>query len=281
MKKYVVVFLVFFCGIFSICGQEKGNNTLLWQVSGNGLQKPSYLAGTIHIMCKNDSVIKPKVQKVIDEIDCITLESDLTNKKLVEYYLKSINELKILRSELTQKEALELSTILCEQYSYCNYDVDSWSLLELIRLSGTASLGCETTMYDIELVMKGMKGKKKIKGLDTVEEQLDVFKTTFSPSEIIRLLKSTKKGEQVLSSLVDAFLLEELDVLYRLFCENVSEDTKVVLLDNRNKVWVEKMEKSMLIEPTLFAVGSAHLGGDVSVIELLRKKGYKVTPIYN
>ncbi|MEO6356579.1 MAG: hypothetical protein ABIU77_05530, partial [Ferruginibacter sp.] len=33
---------------------NKDDNSLLWQVSGNGLQQPSYLFGTFHLMCKND-----------------------------------------------------------------------------------------------------------------------------------------------------------------------------------------------------------------------------------
>jgi uncharacterized protein YbaP (TraB family) len=32
--------------------------------------------------------------------------------------------------------------------------------------------------------------------------------------------------------------------------------------------------------PKLFAVGAAHLGGDSGVIALLRKEGYKLTPVF-
>ena len=30
------------------------DNSLLWEISGNGLKKPSYLFGTFHILCKQD-----------------------------------------------------------------------------------------------------------------------------------------------------------------------------------------------------------------------------------
>jgi uncharacterized protein YbaP (TraB family) len=29
--------------------------SLLWEVSGNGLTKPSYIYGTIHMICKDDA----------------------------------------------------------------------------------------------------------------------------------------------------------------------------------------------------------------------------------
>ncbi|WP_254555955.1 hypothetical protein, partial [Salmonella enterica] len=32
----------------------ENKNSLLWEVSGNGLSKPSYIAGTFHILCSKD-----------------------------------------------------------------------------------------------------------------------------------------------------------------------------------------------------------------------------------
>jgi uncharacterized protein YbaP (TraB family) len=34
--------------------QNKDHNSLLWQVSGNGLKQASYLFGTFHLLCKED-----------------------------------------------------------------------------------------------------------------------------------------------------------------------------------------------------------------------------------
>ena len=38
-------------------------NSLLWEVSGNGLSKPSYLYGTIHMICGNDYFLSEKTKK--------------------------------------------------------------------------------------------------------------------------------------------------------------------------------------------------------------------------
>ena len=41
----------------SIQAQTKSpklENSLLWEVSGNGLSKPSYVYGTIHMICAGD-----------------------------------------------------------------------------------------------------------------------------------------------------------------------------------------------------------------------------------
>jgi uncharacterized protein YbaP (TraB family) len=52
-----------------------------------------------------------------------------------------------------------------------------------------------------------------------------------------------------------------------------------VLLTNRNKNWIPKIEAVAKAKPTFFGVGAAHLAGENGVIKLLRKKGYKVEAV--
>ena len=50
------------------------------------------------------------------------------------------------------------------------------------------------------------------------------------------------------------------------------------LLIARNKNWLPKMKQEMAQQPTLFAVGAAHLMGSQGLIAMLRQDGYTVTP---
>ena len=52
-----------------------------------------------------------------------------------------------------------------------------------------------------------------------------------------------------------------------------------VLLYTRNKNWIPIMEEKMKAHKTFFAVGAGHLGGKNGVIDLLKKAGYKLTPL--
>ncbi len=56
-------------------------------------------------------------------------------------------------------------------------------------------------------------------------------------------------------------------------------DYSDLLLTNRNKKWIPEIIEQAKLKPTFFAVGAAHLGNDVGVINLLRKQGYTVTPV--
>jgi uncharacterized protein YbaP (TraB family) len=52
-----------------------------------------------------------------------------------------------------------------------------------------------------------------------------------------------------------------------------------IMLTERNQSWIAGIEAAAKETPTLFAVGAAHLGGETGVINLLRKKGYKVEAV--
>lgn len=51
------------------------------------------------------------------------------------------------------------------------------------------------------------------------------------------------------------------------------------MLDNRNKKWIPQIIEMSKEAPTFYAVGAGHLGGETGVIRLLRKEGFKVTPV--
>src|SRR6476619_6195601 len=83
MKKISAGFLV---GLWSIVGcaqkQDKiapDNNTLLWKVTGNGLTKPSYLFGTIHMLCADDATLSDQMKNIIRKTDEVYFEVDLDN----------------------------------------------------------------------------------------------------------------------------------------------------------------------------------------------------------
>ena len=49
--------------------QNTPNNSLLWKISGNNLSQPSYLFGTIHMLCADDIQVSDSLKKVIKGAD--------------------------------------------------------------------------------------------------------------------------------------------------------------------------------------------------------------------
>src|SRR3954453_1203368 len=53
------------------------SNALMFQISGNGLKKPSYIFGTFHILCPTDMMPMDKFSPYIDQADQIVMEVDM------------------------------------------------------------------------------------------------------------------------------------------------------------------------------------------------------------
>ena len=56
---------------------NKNDNSLLWEVSGNGLQQPSFLFGTFHLMCKNDISFSSQLKTAVSFSDKVYMEMDM------------------------------------------------------------------------------------------------------------------------------------------------------------------------------------------------------------
>src|SRR5687768_17162785 len=55
------------------------DKSLLWEVTGKGLPAPSYIFGTVHVICAQDFTLKDKVMKAFDRSSRLVLEVDLTD----------------------------------------------------------------------------------------------------------------------------------------------------------------------------------------------------------
>lgn len=64
MKSFFSIILTALLSVFTTNAQEL-ENSLLWKISGNGLEKPSYLFGTIHITC--DATLSDNVKMALDK----------------------------------------------------------------------------------------------------------------------------------------------------------------------------------------------------------------------
>ncbi|HEX6915751.1 MAG TPA: TraB/GumN family protein, partial [Chitinophagaceae bacterium] len=78
MKKILLAVPCLLSAFFSVA-QAPTEKSLLWKISGNGLSAPSYLYGTIHIMCPDDIRITPKLEAAFNSTRQLYLELDMDN----------------------------------------------------------------------------------------------------------------------------------------------------------------------------------------------------------
>lgn len=280
------------------CAQSKekeaaNNNTLLWKISGNGLTKPSYLFGTIHMICATDAGLSNTMKNVISKVDEVYFEVDMDN--LMEMF--SVMSKMKMRGDTTLKELLsDTDYEKVKEYFESKNSPLPFTTLEtfkpILALSTVQenSMQCETMAVMEQVIMKeAMLSKKKIKGLETMAYQagvLDSIPYKIQAEQLVSYIDNLEKNreqDKELEEMMDAYRTQDLDKLEQLMMKTdmgISNFTELLLF-RRNRNWVEKLKTLLPGKQLLIAVGAGHLPGDEGVIKLLRKAGYTLTPLEN
>ena len=136
---------------------------------------------------------------------------------------------------------------------------------------------------------EAMKAGKKVRGLETLDFQIDVLfggKTMERQvEELMFFVNHVELNADLTDSLSVLYERQDIEGLVRLAeakqntaCDPRPEDLDRLIYD-RNADWLTKMPAIMAEGTTLFVVGAGHLGGERGVVALLRKAGYDVVPV--
>ncbi|KAF2335526.1 TraB/GumN family protein [Flavobacterium daemonense] len=287
MKKLFTSAIAIIVLVFSAVGHAqtkspKLENSLLWEVSGNGLEKPSYLYGTIHMICGSDFFLLEKTKKAFGTANKLVLEINMADAAEMTTMQKMAMGKEPLSKLLNPTQLSQLDAILKKTTGMTVQQVDSFSLITVMSLISMKSFGCaDTKFYEMEFIEMAKKRNMQIGGLETVKAQFSIFENAYTNDEMITLLSDSDQDET--TKLVTEYKAENIESLYDIITDKkvTSEKTKKMILDARNLNWVNEMPEMMKNESVFFAVGSAHLGGEFGVINLLRKAGYSVKPVMN
>lgn len=260
----------------------KLENSLLWEVSGNGLSKPSYLYGTIHMICSSDYFLTDKAKKAFESSEKLMLEINFSDPKEMSQMQQLAMGKEPLSKKLTPEQLAKLDDILIKTTGMTVKQVDSFSLLTVMSLISMKTFGCaDLKFYEMEFIDQAKKRNIEIGGLESVKDQFVILENAYTNDEIIAMLDESVPEET--AKLVSTYKAENIESLYNITTDErfTSKKTKKIILDERNLNWVKSMAELIKKQSVFFAVGSAHLGGEFGVINLLRKAGYKVKPILN
>jgi uncharacterized protein YbaP (TraB family) len=266
------------------------DNTLLWKISGNGLTRSSYLYGTMHVLCANDATVSDSLKLAIKYADQIYFELDMDNMGEMLGAMKYLrmNDGKKL-SELLTKEEYAKVELYFKQHAVPLplAMMNRFKPYFISSLIGEQMMSCEQKNGMEELIMRESKQyRKEIKGLETTQFQASIFDSIpyeKQAKDLVSYIDSIDSYKQVTMEMVEVYRqqnLEKMDSLMHKSDPGMDEYMDI-LLYGRNRHWVDQMPEIMKGKCILFAVGAGHLPGEQGVINLLRKKGYKVTPMGN
>jgi uncharacterized protein YbaP (TraB family) len=285
MRFFVIVSLSFLCYL-PLSGQKK-YPALMWKIEGNGLAKPSYLYGTMHVSSKIAFNLSDAFFEALTNADAIALETnpefwlsyyrDSGLVEVAEYFMDTerffgdygIYDRIIATNEsnLNQMQRLfQSQEPMLNQLLYrFNYGQENYE---------------ETTYLDMFIFQTGKKRGKPIYSLeDFIEAQLLVERSGIpdedDEDEDFNFFGGNYGSQMDLET---AYLERDLDLIDSLITKNFSKNYRKYLLTIRNKNMVDALDSLMPHQSIFAGVGAAHLPGEDGMIQLLRDRGYTVTP---
>lgn len=269
---------------------EEGTS-LLWEVTGNGLNAPSYLFGTIHIIPKDKFVTGPSVEEAFNRTEELVLE--IGNIRDTNAQLGMVGQMSLdsgsIKDHMSKEQyetllhvvdsSLDISPELFEmQYG----KMRPFGLYQLM-VSAESGFG-DNKSYEMYFMDLAFQRETKTSGLETMQEQLNIFnELSYSDvaDQLISTLRAGESGANEMEELVNAYVSFDLGELERLTLSSddpLTEHMDAFLYD-RNARWIPTLDSLMHEKPCFVAVGAAHLPGEKGVIQLLEKEGYTVRPI--
>jgi uncharacterized protein YbaP (TraB family) len=291
MKRLILCLAIIL--VTSQCfSQTDKDKTLLWRISGKDLKTPSYLFGTIHMICADDIVISDSLKNAIKQASKVYLELDMDNM----FELMGVMTKMKMRGDTTLSQLLTSEEYQkVKDFFKTNNGMIPFSMLETYKPMLTAStlmqgsLSCSNAQAMEQLVMKEAKRSGiGVKGLETMAFQMSIFDSIPYSMQAKQLLSYVEnygkdKENKEFEELTQAYRnqdLSKMENLTKIDDSGIEKFTEIMLY-NRNADWVKKLSTLMPSGSLVIAVGAGHLPGDRGVISLLRKAGYKVEPVEN
>jgi uncharacterized protein len=261
--------------------------SLMWEVTGNGLNQPSYLFGTIHINCKNRLKFSAKRQEIFAKAQQIYLELDFDDPTLQKQIGQNTQMPpgKSLQKLLTPRQYKQARKYFADKLKLPLEFFSTTRPFLLTSLATPSGLKCPVDSWEEVIVKMAKQQKLEIKGLESVKDQFAVFDTVSLKEEaamLMEVINNPTKNKQEFLKLIAAYNNEDLHLLEKITKADPSSKKFVTsLLDDRNRKWIPIITREAKSKPTFFGFGAAHLVGSEGVIALLQKAGYTVKPIKN
>lgn len=291
-KNRLLLLMIATCIQLSFCQSSFSQqlpSTLLWRISGNGLQKSSYLFGTLHLTDDRVFNLGDSLYRSIEQTDGFAIEVDpqeftplMIDEVKKEVYQKGqpIKELmssaqyekygKMLAKKLNKKaDEITTTDILDEKNKWIRQSFKNGKMQTFL----------DAYLFDIARRLGkwtgGVEDLKDQQGLTDLVDESDIEQIAISGSG-----DNMKEDNKNAEYLIHAYIDNDLDKIERISSsqDSLFEDA---LLFKRNRKMARRMDSLSQLRSMVFAVGAAHLPGEKGLIALLREKGFTLTPVFS
>lgn len=268
--------------------EEQPDSSLLWKVERDDLEHPTYVFGTMHLISKEYFHFPSKLEKLVKNSEQLIMElAGLPNAHEANELMKLPDSLRMY-DFFDENQMRQIYDFAEKEMGMSNamFDMTLGRLkpFVLLQMITQKQFDGETESYELTLMNLAKKHKIKTIGLETIREQIGFFDAIPVPSMvdiIMSYFENSDSLKQQTKLMQQVYRSANLDSLGRFMMESSPElmEFEDLLLTNRNIRWVPKIMELIYKKPSYIAVGAAHLAGENGLIALLRKEGFKLTPV--
>lgn len=286
MKKNFSIAFFLLLTVPAIYAQK---NSVLWEVSGNGLTQSSYLLGTLKFIGEKEYTLPQEALDKLKECKVFTIEDQVDhhaqhelNKAL--HYPKG----ETLATYLSPEEYKKVKDFFKSEFNIPAKQFDSkYAILKPVAISVSMtrlSLGEKVKFYDIELLKYAKQNKLTTFSLESIEREAQALNAFSIDDQKVALLHSIEhfdKQKEEFKKLMADYPKGDLDEIFEFTLHPLENNPAFIneFYFRRNEEWVPKIEKMMKDDKTFTAVGVAHLEGEKGLLNLLKTAGYTLTPL--
>jgi hypothetical protein len=261
----------------------------LWELHGK--HNTVYILGSIHVLRPGDYPLAPAVLDAyssaksllmevnLEEIDSQAIQSELLASALLPAGQSLPAILGKQRYDHAGALAREVGVELAAFDQFAPwFAAEAISQLQLMQLGFQPQSGVE--MYFFE---RARSDGKKVAGLETVHDQISLFEALSMDAQAEYLLSSLEQARDLpkeVDAMVQAWRRGDTGWFEQQLKTELGRDPQLYqsVLVARNRKWVPKIEALLNDDKNyLVIVGTGHLVGQGSVIDLLKKDGIGAT----
>ena len=292
MKHFRVVYqalawLLFYALCYQAVWAVDGQG-ILWRIEG-AAARPSYILGTIHSDDARVTTLPARVTQIFQQADSFSgeIDMDLPNLMLA-------SQATLLAEGESLQQLLEPGLYQQTVRLLANYGMPELVVQRMKPWAAAATLSLprpQTGMFlDMLLYTQAAAQGKRVYGLETVQEQVGAMESMPLALQISMLKDAVAQHdqlEQIIEQLITAYLQRDLQALAAISDqamqqgdERVSQLFESEVIINRNRRMLERMQPRLQEGNAFIAVGALHLTGEQGLLNLLRNKGLRVSPVY-
>ncbi len=300
LQKHIIVFILA-CLSLTSCAQagNKQETGLLWKISGNKLEQPSYLFGTHHLVQLSYLENIDGVEEAFMATEQTVGEVDMNNMGDMQMQLMMASIMpdgESYQDLMNEDDRALLNATLQE---YVGAGLNQFGQMKPAMLNTLLSVMMYKKFYpsdedglsmDEYFQKKANDLTRPTLGLETVQDQIDVLFGSQSierqAESLLCTIKNIDYGKKQMDKLMTAYYAQDLTAMAKLYEEDdadnpcpSTQEEKDELNKERNQVWMEKLPEMMSNKSSFIAVGCLHLVGQDGLINQLRNAGYKVEAV--